>query len=118
MVSTEEIKADLDTWVKMFDDPEFAAEFDGFNKTFQFIFPDLNYNLQMIFKDKKASLKEGLKEDADMSLEVDSEMFHKMVLNEIDPMDAFMDGDLKPKGSMADLEKLEIFLDVFDDDDE
>ncbi|MHA1896500.1 MAG: SCP2 sterol-binding domain-containing protein [Promethearchaeota archaeon] len=116
MVSKEEIKNELNKWVKLFDNPEFAAEFEGYNKTFQFIFPDINYNLQMIFENKKARLEEGLKENAEMSLEVNSDMFYKMTTGEIDPMEAFLEGTLKPKGSMADLEKLEIFLDAMDED--
>ncbi len=31
---------------------------------------------------------------------------------DIDPMESFMNGELKPKGNLTDLEKLEIFMDI------
>jgi putative sterol carrier protein len=49
-----------------------------------------------------------------MSLEVESDLFLGISTGEIDPMEAFMDGQLKPKGTMSDLETLEIFMDDFD----
>jgi len=112
MITKEVIKQDLSKWISKFKDPEFANQFEGYNKTFQFIFSDIDYKLQMVFENKTARLVEGFKEDADMSLEITSELFHKMVIGEVDPMGAFMDGQIIPKGSMSDLEKLEIFLDV------
>lgn len=110
MVTAAEIKTEMDKWTKKFDNPEFAAQFEGFTKVFQFSFPDINYNLQMVFANKKATLVEAFKADADMSLEVDSELFYQILKGEADPMEAFMEGTLKPKGTMSDLEKLQIFI--------
>lgn len=114
MATAEEIKQELEKWASMLDDPEFAEEFDGFNKTMQFTFPDIDYKLQMVFKEKKASILEGFDENAAMSLDVESDFFLGICTGEIDPMEAFMDGKLKPKGTMSDLEKLEIFMDELD----
>jgi len=56
MATAEEIKDALNRWVKMLDDPEIADEFEGFNKTMQFEFPDIGYKLKMIFENKKARI--------------------------------------------------------------
>ncbi len=114
MASAEEIKIELEKWAKKLDDPELAEEFDGFNKTMQFIFPDIDYKMKMIFKDKKATVEEGFDENAEMSLDIESDLFLGICTGEIDPMEAFMEGTLKPKGTMGDLEKLEIFMDELD----
>ena len=114
MATAEEIKKELEKWAGKLDDPDFAEEFDGFNKTMQFSFPDLDYKLKMVFKDKKATVEEGFDEDAAMSLDVNSDLFLGICTGEIDPMEAFMSGELKPKGTMGDLEKLEIFMDEMD----
>ncbi|MFX0021439.1 MAG: SCP2 sterol-binding domain-containing protein [Candidatus Hermodarchaeota archaeon] len=114
MANAEDLKNSLENWAKKLEDPEIAEEFEDFNKTMQFIFPDINYNLQLIFENKKARVEEGFNENAEMSLEVESNLFLGISTGEIDPMEAFMDGTLKPKGTMSDLERLEIFMDDFD----
>jgi len=100
----------LEKWCAVFDKPEVADQFEDYNKTFQFVFPDVDVQLQMVIKDKKATIVEGMNENAEMSLEVESKMFIGIANKEIDPMEAFMNGDLKPKGDMADLEKLQVFI--------
>jgi putative sterol carrier protein len=112
MGSKEEIKNALNKWISILDDPEVAKEFEGYNKTMQFIFNDIDLKLQLVFENKKARIEEGLNENADMTLEVNSELFIGIATGEVDPMEAFMEGELKPKGSMADLQKLEIFMDL------
>ena len=114
MASGEEIKKSLEKWAALLDRPEFAEKFEGYNKTMQFVFPDIDFNLQLIFQDKKARVEEGFDENADMSLEVDSDLFLGILNGVIDPMEAFMDGTLKPRGTMSDLEKLQIFIDEVD----
>jgi putative sterol carrier protein len=111
MAKAEELKNALENWAKKLDDPEIAEEFEDFNKTMQFIFPDIDYKIQLIFQDKKARVEDGLNENAEMSLEVESDLFLGISTGEVDPMEAFMDGTLKPKGTMSDLERLEIFMD-------
>ena len=114
MATLDELKEMFNKWIKILDDPEVAAEFEGYNKTMQFVFPDINVNLQLVFNGPEAKLVEGFTENAEMSLEVDSEMFKGINTGEIDPMEAFMEGNLKPKGNMNDLEKLEVFMDAMD----
>ena len=56
MASAEDIKNELEKWAQKLDDPDLAEEFDGFNKTMQFTFPDIDFKMKMIFKDKKEEL--------------------------------------------------------------
>jgi len=112
LASVEEIKNALKKWIKMLDDPDVASEFEGYNKTMQFVFPDINCKLQLVFKDKKVKLVDGLNENAEMSLEVKSDLFVGIATGEVDPMEAFMEGELKTKGDMNALQKLEIFMDI------
>ncbi len=111
MASAEEIKNALNKWIKMLDNPEIAEEFEDYNKTMQFIFPDNDVKFQLVFENKKAKLVEGFNENAEMSLKVSSDLFLGIANGDVDPMEAFMDGKLKPKGDMAALEKLELFMD-------
>ena len=111
MATKEDLIEALNGWVRKLDDPEVAAEFEGYVRTFQLSFPDIGVNLQLVFNGPKAKIVEGLNENAEMSLEVSSDMFLGIATGEEDPMELFMEGDLKPKGNMNDLEKLEIFMD-------
>jgi len=112
MATAEELKNALNNWVKMLDDPEVAEEFEGFNKTMNFIFPDIDYKIKMIFENKKARLEEGFSDDAEMGLEINSDLFLGLATGEVDPMEAFMEGELKTKGDMNALQKLEVFMDM------
>ncbi len=114
MTTAEELKQALEKWAKKLEDPEIAEEFEDFNKTMQFKFPDIDYKVKLIFHDKKARVEDGFDENAEMSLEVNSDLFLGISTGEIDPMEAFMEGTLKPKGTMRDLERLEIFMDELD----
>jgi putative sterol carrier protein len=112
MATIEELKTGLSKWKTIAEDPEMAEHFTGYNKTMQLIFPDVNAALQMVFDGAKVEIIEGLKADADMSLTLDSAMFMGIINGEIDPLDAFMEGKLKPTGSMEDLEKLQVLMDI------
>ena len=113
MANAEDLKKALEKWAKKLEDPEIAEEFEDFNKTMQFVFPDIDYKVQLIFQNKQARVEDGYNEDAEMSLEVGSDLFLGISTGKIDPMEAFMDGSLKPKGTMSDLERLEIFMDDY-----
>jgi len=112
LATQEEVKEALNKWVKLLDDSDIANEFEGFNKTMQFEFSDLNYKLKMIFENKTARIEEGFDENAEMGLEVNSDLFMGIATGELDPMEAFMEGELKTKGDMNSLQKLDIFMDI------
>ena len=112
LATAEEVKDALNKWVDMLDDPEIADEFEDFNKTMQFVFPDIDYKTKMIFENKTARLEDGYNEAAEMGLEVTSDLFVGIATGEVDPMEAFMDGELKTKGDMGALQRLEVFMDI------
>lgn len=112
MATIEEIEDALNKWIKKMNNPEVADEFEGFNKTLQFVFTDINYNLKMIFENKTARLEEGYDKGAEMGLETTSDLFVGIATDEIDPMEAYMSGELITKGSMDDLQRLEIFMEL------
>lgn len=110
LATIEEVRDALNKWAQLLEDPEIADEFEGFNKTMQFEFSDLNYKMKMIFKNKTVRLEEGFDENAEMGLEANSDLFVGIATGEVDPMEAFMEGELKTKGDMNSLQKLEIFM--------
>ena len=110
MATPEEIKESLEKWIKLMEKPEVKEEFEGFNKTLQFIFPDIDYHLKMIFKDQAATLMDGYDKDAEMSLEINSDLFTGICKGDVDPMEVFMEGELKIKGDMNAIQRLEIFM--------
>jgi putative sterol carrier protein len=112
MAGKNELIQGLSKWKAIAEDPEMADHFKGYNKTMQLVFPDVNIGLQMVFKGANVDIVEGMKADADMSLELDSKMFMDIINGDIDPLDAFMEGKLKPTGSMEDLEKLQVLMDI------
>ncbi|MHA1689880.1 MAG: SCP2 sterol-binding domain-containing protein [Promethearchaeota archaeon] len=110
MATSEDLKTQLSKWVKKFDDPSIAVEFEGFNKTMQFTFPDINYHLKLIIANKTARLEEGIDNTAAMGLEANSDLFLGILKEEIDPMEAFIEGELKVKGDLNALQKLEFLM--------
>ncbi|MFX1498105.1 MAG: SCP2 sterol-binding domain-containing protein [Promethearchaeota archaeon] len=112
MATKEEIKNALNKWINMMDDPQVAEEFEGYNKTLQFTFPDINHKVKMIFKDKSASLEDGFDEKAEMGLEANSDLFLGIATGEVDPMEAFMEGEIIIRGDMNAIQRLEVFMDL------
>lgn len=113
----EEIMQALQRWVELLEnDAAVAAQFEGFKKTFLIVVEDLDLSVQMIFDGtNKARLVEGSVDNPEMSLTVESDLLLGICNGEIDPMETFMMGELKLSGNMADLQKLEVFMDLFDE---
>ncbi len=112
MASKEEIDKALNKWVNMLEDPEVAEEFEDYNKTLQFVFSDIDYKLKMIFKDQKARLEDGFDENAEMTLEIESDNFVGIANGSVDPMELFMEGSIIIKGDMNAIQRLEVFMDL------
>ena len=116
MATKEQLMIHLKKWTDLLEkEPEVADEFEDFNKIFLFVFPDIEFSVKMLFENKRARLEEGTIDDPDMSLTVNSDLFYGILKGDVDPMEAFMEGELQPKGSPADLQRLEIFMDYEDD---
>ncbi len=113
----EDIMKALQRWVELLEnDSSVAEQFEGFKKTFLIVVEDLDFSVQMIFDGtNRAQLLEGVVENPEMSLTVESDLLLGICNGEIDPMETFMMGDLKLSGNMADLQKLEVFMDLFDE---
>lgn len=116
MAAKKEVRDALQKWIELLQNtPDVSRQFVGYKKTFLLTFPDLKYSVQMVFDGTgKARLVDGTVANPDMSLTVDSSLFLSISSGETDPMEAFMNGKLKPKGNMADLQKLEVFMDLFE----
>jgi putative sterol carrier protein len=108
----------LQKWVELLEnEPELAEQFEGYNKTL-IILPDIDFSVQMVFEGtNRAHLVEGTTENPDMSFTIDSDTFLGICNGEIDPMELFMMGELNLKGNMDDLQKLEVFIDLFEEDE-
>jgi putative sterol carrier protein len=113
----DEIMNALQRWVELLEnDAAVAEQFEGFKKTFLIVVEDLDFSVQMIFDGtNKARLVEGAVSNPEMSLTIESDMLLGICNGEIDPMETFMMGELKLSGNMADLQKLEVFMDLFDE---
>lgn len=113
----DEIMKALRRWVELLEsDAAVAEQFEGFKKTFLIVVEDLGFSVQMIFDGtNKARLVEGAVDNPEMSLTVESDLLLGICNGEIDPMETFMMGELKLSGNMADLQKLEVFMDLFDE---
>jgi putative sterol carrier protein len=116
LATKKDVKDALQKWIQLIEkNPDISTQFVGYKKTFLLTFTDLKYSVQMVFDGSgKAKLVDGAVTNPEMSLTVDSGLFLKISNGELDPMEAFMSGQLKPKGNMADLQKMEVFMDLFE----
>jgi len=114
MPTKKDVMDALQRWTKLLEQhSDLASQFAGYKKTLLITLPDLKFAVQMVFEGtNRAHLVEGAVPTPDMSLTVDSKLFLGICNGETDPMEAFMNGKLKPKGNMTDLQRLEVFLDL------
>ncbi len=94
-----------------FEEPEMQAEFRGFNKTLQFIFPDLQRNFTLsISEDGSATLAEQTVPQADVKVTTSSDILAGILDRTVNPTNAFITRKLKVSGKMDDLLKLQRVL--------
>ena len=55
---------------------------------------------QIIIKDKKVEVKEGMNDDPTMTLEADSQDYKDIVTGKVNAMNSFMQGKVKLKGNL------------------
>ena len=116
MGTKEEIMTALNQWAKKIEDPEIAERFEDWNKTVQFILKDIDTHIKFIIENQKARVEEGKEDNPTMSVITTSEIILGITSGDLDPMEAFMNGELEVKGNLPDLTKLEVLMDVDDDD--
>ncbi len=101
----------LRTLSSRFEDPKIQRRFKNYNKTLQFMFPDIDAHLFMKIGDAEiVEVGEGLIEDAELSVTMDSVIFKKIIEKTESPMAAYSEGRLKTKGEVPDLLKLQKLL--------
>lgn len=94
-----------------FEQPEMRAAFQGFVRTIQFIFPDLQRNFVLsIAQDGSASLTEETIAQPNMKVTTSSDTLVGILERKVNPELAFITRKLKASGSMEDLLKLQKLL--------
>jgi putative sterol carrier protein len=116
MGTKEQVIKALQQWAKKIEDPEVTDRFEDWNKTVQFTMKDLDAHFKFIIENQKARVEEGQEEAPSMSVITTSDIIIGITKGELDPMEAFMNGELEAKGNLPDLTKLEVLMDVDDDD--
>ncbi|MHA1131205.1 MAG: SCP2 sterol-binding domain-containing protein [Candidatus Helarchaeota archaeon] len=118
MGTKEEVLKALNYWAaKLEKDEDIRERFEDFNKTLQFTMKDLNAHFKFIVENQAARVEEGIDEAASMHVITTSDIIIGITQGEVDPMEAFMEGELEAKGNIPDLNKFEILIDEDDEDD-
>lgn len=109
-MTKEKILAMLQSLGERFKDPKIQRRFKEYNKTLQFIFPDID--VKMFMKIGNAELLEVAEGETDAELQVtmDSPVFFSIIEKTESPMAAYSAGKLKTKGEVPDLLKLQKLL--------
>jgi putative sterol carrier protein len=111
MTSKKEIEDALNTVKLKFDDPKLKPRFVGFSKTMQFTFPDLKTTyLIRVNNGVVQSLTEESIPTPDINVTIDSGVLIGIMNKTINPMTAYQTGQLKAKGNLTDLLKLQKLL--------
>ncbi|MHA1964222.1 MAG: SCP2 sterol-binding domain-containing protein [Candidatus Thorarchaeota archaeon] len=109
-MSKDKILAMLRTLGERFENPKIQRRFKEYNKTLQFIFPDID--AKMFMKIGDAELLEVAEGETESELQVtmDTTVFFAIIEKTESPMAAYSAGKLKTKGEVPDLLKLQKLL--------
>jgi hypothetical protein len=101
------IEEALQKIVDRYNDPSVSKAFRNWENTLMMTFPNLEKSfLFKINNDQGISLEEGFEEDAAVQVILDSDLYIKMMLKQINPIKAYSSGGLEVKGKMKNLLKL------------
>ena len=93
--------------IDRYNKPNVSKSFNNWQNTLMMTFPDLNKSyLFRIENDQGITLEEGYEEEATVQVNLDSDLFKKMMTKQINPIKAYSSGGLEVKGKMKDLLKL------------
>ena len=107
----EQIITRIKEFATKFENPKIQRRFKGYNKTVQFVFPDIDTNVYMRIGDAELlEVAEGLVDDAELVVTMDSMVFLGILDKTQSPMAAYSSGQLKTKGEVPDLLKLQKLL--------
>jgi hypothetical protein len=109
-MTKDRILVHLQSLSSRFDDPKIQRRFKEYNKTLQFIFPDID--LKMFIRIGNAEILEVGEGEVEAELQVimDSAVFFGIIEKTESPMAAYSAGKLKTKGEVPDLLKLQKLL--------
>ena len=109
-MTKEKILAMLQTLGEKFENPKIQRRFKAYNKSLQFIFPDIDTKVFMKIGD--AELLEVAEGEIESELQItkDSSVFIAIIEKTESPMAAYSAGKLKTKGEVPDLLKLQKLL--------
>lgn len=94
-----------------FDQPEIQASFQGFARTLQFNFPDLQRDFVLsIAEDGTATLAEETIPQPDVKVTSTSDMLARIMDRTVNPIQAYITRKLKVTGKMDDLLRLQKLL--------
>jgi putative sterol carrier protein len=93
--------------VDRYNDPKVSSSFSKWDDTLMMTFPDIDTSyLYKINRDQGIELVKGYEEDAAVQVNIDSDVFIKMMTKQINPIKAYSSGKLEVVGKMRSLLKL------------
>jgi putative sterol carrier protein len=111
MATKDEVLQVLEAVRDKFDTPDTKSKFEGFDRTLQFQFTDLETSFHTrIHDDVMDPFSEGELEKPNLLVTTDSGTLVGIMQGSLSPLDAYSVGKLKVKGSMTDLLKLQILM--------
>jgi putative sterol carrier protein len=111
MTDKKPIEQALEGVKAKFDDPKLKPRFVQFTKAMQFTFPDLATSyLMRVVEGTVQSLTEESLEAPDIHVTIDSTNLIGILEKKINPMKVYTTGQLKAKGKLTDLLKLQKLL--------
>ena len=111
MTTKDEVIQVLEGVRVKFDTPDIKSKFDGFDRTLQFLFTDLETSFHTRIHDGVMDpFSEGALEKPNLLVTTDSGTLIGIMNGSLSPLDAYSMGKLKAKGSMTDLLKLQILM--------
>ena len=93
--------------INRYNEPNVYKSFKNWQNTLMMTFPDLKKSfLFRIENDQGITLEEGHEDNVAVEVNLDSDLFKKMMTKQINPIKAYSSGGLEVKGKMKDLLKL------------
>lgn len=109
-MTKDEILNQLRSLSDRFSDPKIQRRFKDYNKTLQFVFPDISTKMYMKIGDAElVEVAEG-EVEAELQVTMDSAVFFGIMNKTESPMAAYSAGKLKTIGEVPDLLKLQKLL--------
>ena len=111
MATKDEVIKVLEGVRVKFTAPDMKSKFEGFDRTLQFQFTDLETSFHTRIHDGMIDpFTEGELEKPNLLVTTDSGTLVGIMQGNLSPLDAYSVGKLKAKGSMTDLLKLQILM--------